>query len=564
MKKFRLSILLLAALSAGVSGHAQLQQPEPPSGIVMTTYAFTPADMLLYSQSGYSFGTARSSAMGGAFASLGGDLASIGMNPAGIAMYRSSVWGFSPSLTVSNTRTNGSQGFDTGRTRFAFNNIGAVLRVSERSRGLVGFNMGFSYNKAADFNFRTGATLPAGSSSLMDIFQLQLNGLGVVDSDGWQGISKGSLEGGNPFANESIGLNEWGSVLAYLTYGLDPVNNSPDNVLYRIGTIGHNALIVPSLAYNSRGSVGEYNISAGMNFNNVLYLGFGLTIQDIFQHQEIMFSEQYDYDGIDGPPQEYLQSMTYNQSSRMTGTGVNFKLGIIARPVAGLRLGIAVHTPTAVDLTHEYLADMETRFWGNDVVSALSDVNLWSYNYSGPTRLMGGISYTFGNVAAISVDYEKVFYNGMRLTAADQDVRDAYREHIKEYYRGADNFRAGIEVKPLPVLALRAGYSYYGSPYKLYRNRDIVTTRFTPAETQSISAGVGFWLGDNTTLDLAYIYSKTNYADVLLYGYAGEGYLPDAEGNGYYAQDLLITPSDMVRKINQNRHTVTMSFNFMF
>ncbi len=528
----------------------------------MNTYAFTPADMLLYSQLGYSFGTARSSAMGGAFTSLGGDLASIGMNPAGIAMYRSSVWGFSPSLTVTDTKTNSYHRFDTGHTRFAFNNIGTVLRVAEKSSGLVGFNMGFSYNKSADFNYRSGITLPAGDKSLMHIFQLQLNSLGVIN-----GITNGVLDG-TPFNDEYIGHNEWGAVLSYLTGALTPVNYSSNNNLYDIGSIGGNALIVPSLAYDSRGSVGEYNISGGMNFNNIFYLGIGMTIQDIFQHQEINYSEEYDYDGVDGTPQAFLKSMTYSQSSKMTGTGVNFKIGLIVRPIPGLRIGAAVHTPTQTGLTHEYIAGMETRFWGNDVKNGLSNVNIYTYNYSGPTRLLTGISYTLGNFAALSVDYEKVFYNGMRLQVDNYAIRSQYRSHIKKFYRAADNIRVGIEIKPLQILSLRAGYSYYGSPYSSdsdgNTDGNIATTRFTPVTTRSISAGLGLWIGPNTTLDLAYIYSKTAYADIDLYSYEGEVYLPDTDGNGYHRQNAYIAPSDLVRNIGQNRHTVTMSFNFMF
>ena len=410
--------------------------------------------------------------------------------------------------------------------------------------------MGLSYNKAADFNYRSGTTLPAGDKSLMHIFQAQLNNHGIL---------KMALDG-DPFGNLNIGLEEWGSVLSYLTGAISPVDSGdPYNNLYNVGSIGTNTLITPSLAYDSRGSVGEYNISGGFNINNILYIGFGVTIQDIFHEQEIDYSEEYSDDGINGNPHYYLKSMNYRQTNTVSGSGVNFKLGVIVRPVSGLRLGIAVHTPTAVDVTHEYIAEMQTEFWGlNNVYEDVSPLNTWDYSYTSPTRLMAGISYTLGNFAAISADYEKVFYNGMRLGGDDSRKRREYRAHIRDTYKAADNIRGGIEIKPIPMLAVRAGYSFYGSPYK---KTDSIS-RYTPIESRHISAGLGFRLNRNTTLDVAYIYSKTNYADVTLYSYQGKAYMPDNNG-GYYEDGLNITP-DPIRSIDQTRHTLTMSFNFLF
>ena len=67
-----------------------------------TATAQTPGDLLNLSQYNYSFGTARSAALGGAFTSLGADLSSMNINPAGLGIYRGSEVGISPSLTWSN------------------------------------------------------------------------------------------------------------------------------------------------------------------------------------------------------------------------------------------------------------------------------------------------------------------------------------------------------------------------------------------------------------------------------------------------------------------------------
>jgi hypothetical protein len=56
-------------------------------------------DALRYSQI-YPGGTARSTAMGGAFGALGGDFYSASLNPAGLGVYRSSEFTFTPELLL--------------------------------------------------------------------------------------------------------------------------------------------------------------------------------------------------------------------------------------------------------------------------------------------------------------------------------------------------------------------------------------------------------------------------------------------------------------------------------
>lgn len=568
MKKIKYSILLFAAVLLCGQGFAQNAHLY---GMLTSGHGFTPADILQYSQNYGMFNTARSSAMGGAFTSLGADLSSIGTNPAGLGMYRTSTYGFSPSMTFSNT-LNDHAAFRTDKNRFAFNNIGVVLNVSQASRGLVSFSMGFSYNKAADFNFRTGVKLAPGTSSINDIFTLQLNGLyEFMGSGNWSGIKTSQLR--NPFAeNSGIYLDEWGASLAYLSRAVDNVGESR----YRTPGLGPDASITPELMYESRGSIGEYNISGGMNFNNVFYLGFGLTMQDIFHRQETLYTERYGYDGTGSNPlQTYMTYMNYDQYATLSGAGINFKAGFILRPIPSLRIGFAVHTPTYVSLSHEYVAGMETEFYGlNNREKHTSYTNLYEYNFNTPTRIMAGISYTLGDFAAISADYERVFYNGMRLANANIEDKEAFKQEITNLYRPANNFKAGVEIKPIPEIALRAGYSYYGSPLSSAPNNSDQSMRFTVTTSDSFSAGVGFRLGRRSTLDIAYIYSRTNYATIVPFYYAGEAIIVDDLGGERFIEliedpvgpneDDPFTTWDFITGIRQKRHTITMSFNFLF
>ena len=136
----------LAALLTAVSAGAQNAQLD---GLLVTASQFTPVDMMKYSQNNYSFTTGRVAAMGGAFTALGGDMASMGINPAGLGMYRNSVWGLSPAMTFTGNRNAYATAHDNNASRFSFNNIGTVLQLSQRSNGLVSFNLGLKISTTA-------------------------------------------------------------------------------------------------------------------------------------------------------------------------------------------------------------------------------------------------------------------------------------------------------------------------------------------------------------------------------------------------------------------------------
>ena len=320
----------LAALLTAVSAGAQNAQLD---GLLVTASQFTPVDMMKYSQNNYSFTTGRVAAMGGAFTALGGDMASMGINPAGLGMYRNSVWGLSPAMTFTGNRNAYATAHDNNASRFSFNNIGTVLQLSQRSNGLVSFNLGLSYNKMEDFNYRGSVRLPAAAGgSLLNIFQLQLNGLYDFFNTGtWNGLSEKDLNS-DPFNNGNIYIDEWGAVLGYQS-GLFP-GLGGDN-MYGLNGLPENSNITPSLRYDSRGSVGEYNIAGGFNINNILYLGFDFGFRDIYQRLSLYYSE--DYEGnYSGTAQQYLRQMNYNQYLLAQGSAFNFKIGAIVRPIPQL------------------------------------------------------------------------------------------------------------------------------------------------------------------------------------------------------------------------------------
>ena len=215
-----------------------------------TATAQTPGDLLNLSQYNYSFGTARSAALGGAFTSLGADLSSMNINPAGLGIYRGSEVGISPSLTWSNMES-GFQGRsnDYSRTRFSLGNVGAALNLYQGTGALTSFTLGVGYTKLADFNTTSAAYGQGIGQSMTEVFAEDI-----------RGVSESTLrmtpeDPISPF--QSLAIGQWGGILAYNTYVLDPVG---DNYYAPWNNLSKDARINPSLYNINKGSIGEYDI----------------------------------------------------------------------------------------------------------------------------------------------------------------------------------------------------------------------------------------------------------------------------------------------------------------
>ena len=99
-------------------------------------------------------GTARYLGMGGAFGALGGDISSMSSNPAGLGIYRSSEIVTTLSLSSIKAKSDwGGSKVDANKTKFNFDNIAYVgYFPTGNDEGLIGWNVGFSYNRVKNFN----------------------------------------------------------------------------------------------------------------------------------------------------------------------------------------------------------------------------------------------------------------------------------------------------------------------------------------------------------------------------------------------------------------------------
>lgn len=493
-----------------------------------------------YSHTENSFLSARVAAMGGAFTSLGADLSSMTINPAGLGMYRSSELGISLSFNSTKSTSSASGLLSNKDRNMNFNQIGVALNLYQGTGALVSFTMGFGYNKLADLNFKDRGRWSDGQVTIGEFFAEQMYGFDPTKLSG----------SASPFNNPDIYPDEWGGVLAYQTYLIDPAYTAEgifDN--YYTSPIPLESTIDTAVDVLSTGSVGEYSFSTGFNFANIVYLGTTLGIQDIHQYVDIQMAEQYSSLGGENE----LRAMGYNPSMVSYGTGINFKIGAILRPVSALRIGIAYHTPTLVSLTRDYTTSMTTI--ADRELLAESLVSRYTYDYSSPSKLLLGASLAISNKAIISVDYDKVWYGGMTLQ--NRGLEEAFEYDVEQDLGTAENFRVGVEIIPFKQLYVRGGYAFYGSPLNKdasdYADDGGLFYGNYRTHTNNFSLGLGWRFNAGSKLDLVWTTSASHYTDSMLYYYSYLDETTDIEVMGPTTRDMKHTTT-----------TIGLTYSFLF
>ncbi len=470
-------------------------------------------ELLLFSRQNFGISSARSAGMGGAFTSLGADAATMSINPAGIAMYGRGEVSVSPGLRISGRAADysGPGGNVSNKLSKTKGNVGSFSMVYAGDH----FALGFGMNRLADFNGRSHAIGYGEKLSIGDMFVEQL--YGVPSS------TIGSPDNNVYRAFFDYPPAMWGAIMGYQTALLDPVPGTgigPDNpqAYTMTNMIQSGTLIYPDWYRRTSGAINEYTISGGYNLKDILYIGATLGIQDIYYSRFDTYSEFASTGNVG------LESMYYDQNLRMSGAGVNIKVGATVRPMPWLRIGVAYHSPTWINMSEEYDANMtvwDTRY----KEPGYSDTPILrnEYNMRTPSRLLAGVSATIGTAGIISVDYERTWYQHMKYTSDGyQDVN----EEIGALYTPSDVVRAGVEFQPVRSLFLRAGYGYSSSVYKGSEFR-----RY--GEYQQWSGGIGY-RNRAVSVDLAYVYGSAKQMPYKPFDYtASDDYQVCTDGTIY-------------------------------
>ena len=447
------------------------------SATTINTYSQDITDALRYSYITPG-GTARFMSMGGSFGALGGDFSTLSINPAGIGVYRSSELSFTPSLY--HNKVESSYYGDTNEDfqyNFNLHNLGGIfhfaIQGNEEVPGWRSINFGIGINRHNNFNFRRVTEGMNPNNSLLTEWRDQVRDDGYYDD-----------------------FTSW---LAYDTWLMDSINDdiyidAPDGGLHT------------RQESDIKGYIREFELTLGANYNDQLYIGGSFGFPRV-RYEETTTHQETDIEDVS----HYLNSFSYKQNLRTTGTGFNFKLGAIYRATDIIRLGAAIHTPTFYDLSDEWETDVKTDLYDlfgdeeRNEYSSESQLGHFNYELNTPLKAIGSIGLVFGDRGLINIDYEYIDYTNTRLRSADYPFSNE-NDEIRHSLQAQHNIRAGGEIRLQPLI-LRAGYAFYSNPYKPNINN---------TELQVISGGFGI-REQSYSLDLAYMYSIQN-EDYYPYG----------------------------------------------
>lgn len=464
-------------------------------------------------------GTARSGSMGNAFGALGGDFTSVSINPAGLGLYRTGELVFTPAFGKSEVESNYLGNLMTdSKYNFSLNNLSYVSAIQTGSRsesGLINLNVGIGYNRLKDFNNEMIAGANDVESSFLD--DLIENANNEDPNQGWRNYIEGlayydpETETGADliYEEEYEGYYYWRSDLQKNPFDENKIRNYPH--YQRKNT-------------SKKGSIDEYSLALGLNFNHKLYIGASVGIIDVDYDESSTLIEE---DSDNSIPR--FNMLEFNSRLQVAGTGYNGKLGVIFKPINEIRLGASLHSPTFYNL-HEYY---DTYMYSNNTFEnygTLEDdsdfLNEYNYDIETPLRATLSGGFVIAKKGLLSVDYEYVNYGSAKLRrgGGDYNFIDENTE-IEEAYKSVGNLRVGGELLATSNIAIRAGFELYPSAY----NESLFGDSQPNSDTnlKVYSAGLGYRSG-GFFFDIAYRYSEKNYYN-LLYKSPYNDYYPQPE-----------------------------------
>lgn len=447
----------------------------------LMAYSQTIDEVLYYSNQNY-YGTARSSAMGGAFSSLGGDISVANTNPAGLAIFRKSSVSITPGLHFSKDK---GQNVSGKKTTFILPSVGFVFSSQQDYGSIKNWNFGIVYNQGVNFNRERKMQTRNSNVSLLDAIAANANKPSPYTPSQLQNYKGATLPS-----------------LAYNTYLISPTSTGEYTT-----AIGKGELTNRLSSLDNSGNSGEIAFSMAGNFENTLYFGATLGVQNV----DLESKDNYQEAIADPTTASKLRKFYYDKHLKTKGTGVNLKLGLIYRPTDALRIGIAAHTPTFFTLEDEFTYVMESLFFEEpekgkgksfkQVYPLDGKIGIYEYEYRSPWKFTFGGSYIFGKTGLLSIDYDLVDYSTAKFSNGNYD---GLNNQIKETYKMAGNLKVGAEIRLTKQLAFRGGYNYFGNIYSDKSKKE--------QKAYQYSAGLGYRY-KNIFMDASYQHYSQEFSE---------------------------------------------------
>jgi long-subunit fatty acid transport protein len=196
------------------------------------------------------------------------------------------------------------------------------------------------------------------------------------------------------------------------------------------------------------------------------------------------------------------------------------KFGLMYKLNNRLKFSFAYHSPTWWEIEESTKESLKTSALDVDDLDGDSDVtevnsfdlspdvtNVYgAYKYISPGKWQAGISYTFGKMGFVAIDYGQKNWMMTRFVGGDyvtEEYFDYLNEQIANTFSISHQIRIGGELK-LQEWALRAGYHLQTSPFR----------QTDKGKSSGLGFGIGYDFG-NLELDFALHYANQTYSEQL-------------------------------------------------
>lgn len=448
--------------------------------VCVQTNAQSVADALRYGQTSLQ-GSARFTAMGGAFGAVGGDLSAIAINPASSSVFSFSEIGFSVDFDTNNNQVNYfGENATLENTSLNFSQAGYVFVLNNESVGdWTKLSIGLTYQRTHDFedSFTLSGVNPqngihnyflnyAAGNSLRDISILD----GETFFDAYLAIGE----------TAGLGYGAQQALFGYEGFVINPIpfdgstdSTDPNIVDYQSNTVIGNNGYRHRLNATTSGKLNRYTINLSSVYQNKLHIGFNINTYNL-NYKEIHDFTESGYGEGTG-----VDQINFNNELFTTGTGTSFQLGMIYKFSKSYRFGLTLDSPTYFRLTdrvRQNLVTERSQSAGTIRLSPEIETIFPSYDLQTPASLKTSFAYVYKDRGLFSIDYTRKNLGQSRFSPEQDDYLRYLNEEIANEYQASRVLQVGIEYRLNPQINLRYGYLKENSSIQSFDNSRKIRT----------------------------------------------------------------------------------------
>lgn len=458
-------------------------------------------DALRYSQDRPT-GTARFSAMSGAFGALGGDLSAISKNPAGSVIFANNQVAFTLSNNFIKNNSNyfGSTTSDS-KNSIDLNQAGGVFvfENNDASSDWKKFALAMNYEKLNNFNnsiYSNGIN----NTSIGEYFKQYANQDSGISVNSLIIPSNSSLT--DLYSNYNFADQQ--ALLGYQAYIID-VTPDYDEATKRT----YMSLVAPGGGYFQENIVTSTGYNGKISFNGSAQyldkLSIGINLNAHFTDY-VRASEFFERNDNNNTTTDLVKRVYFNNNLHTYGNGFSLQLGGIYKVTPEFRLGVAYESPTWMKLNDELSQSLKavSGSTNGELPADVADPNITivydPYTLKTPDKWTFSSAFVFGKQGLISVDYSLKNYSTISFKP-EKDFK-GLNANIPKVLTNSKEFRIGAEHK-IKQWSLRGGYHFEGSPY---------ADKSLMSDLKGYSGGFGYNFG-GTKLDFAFSTSQRTYGE---------------------------------------------------